>query len=108
MSWITENAVRAWLGLPAAPGSEPVTSEDQAMASAVAGVNAYMVRAFGQPGDPADPALSAGAMMLGATVFRRRNSPEGVQSLGADLVAYTARSDPHVQLLLGMNRPEVG
>lgn len=41
-----------------------------------------------------------GATMLAARLFRRKNSPDGVTTMGDGAVAYIARTDPDVALLL--------
>jgi hypothetical protein len=46
------------------------------------------------------PAL--GAAMLGARLYRRRNSPEGVATFTADGAVYVQRNDPDVAMLLGI------
>lgn len=52
-----------------------------------------------------------GATLLAARLFRRKNSPAGVEAFGAEGAAYVMRSDPDVALLLGLGshqRPAVG
>ena len=43
-----------------------------------------------------------GATMLAARLFRRRNSPGGVEAFGQDGAAYVMRTDPDVAQLLGL------
>lgn len=52
-----------------------------------------------------------GATLLAARLFRRKNSPAGVETFGAEGAAYVMRMDPDVALLLGLGnhqRPAVG
>lgn len=52
-----------------------------------------------------------GATMLAARLWRRRNSPEGVASFGADAPVYVQRNDPDIGMLLGIGNhapPVVG
>lgn len=50
--------------------------------------------------DPWPDAVSLGATMLGARLARRRNSPSGVEPMGTAGVAYVARTDPDIAMLL--------
>ena len=43
-----------------------------------------------------------GAKMLGARLWRRRNSADGVQTFTAEGVAYVQRNDPDIAMLLGI------
>lgn len=55
--------------------------------------------------------IRLGALMLAARVFRRRNSPAGVESLGEMGPVYVARRDPDLAMLLGLDTwamPKVG
>ena len=56
---------------------------------------------------PADVKL--GVLMLTARMWRRRDTPNGIVSIGDDgSPAFVARYDPEVQRLLGLDRPAVG
>lgn len=59
---------------------------------------------------PAD--IAEGATMLAARLFRRRNSPAGVEQFaGAPSPAYVMRNDPDVAMLLKLGNhtpPQVG
>lgn len=55
--------------------------------------------------------LVEGATLLAARLFRRKNSPAGVEAFGAEGVAYVMRNDPDVAMLLGLgswSSPAVG
>jgi hypothetical protein len=56
--------------------------------------------------------LVEGATMLGARLYRRKNTPDGVASLGGgEGAVYVRRSDPDVAMLLGLGEhapPAVG
>lgn len=53
----------------------------------------------------------AGANMLVARMFRRKNSPAGVESFGSDGAVYVSRSDPDIAQLLQLGQwrgPQLG
>lgn len=86
------------------------------LADVVAGVNAFVERLPYTPktGD-VDPVWSAdvlqGANMLAGRVYRRRNSPGGVESITEMGAIYVQRNDPDVAMMLGIGgyaRPIVG
>lgn len=55
--------------------------------------------------------VQTGAVLLTARIWRRRQSPGGVEQFGGDQVAYVSRTDPDVAQLLGLGRwqpPAVG
>lgn len=55
--------------------------------------------------------IVSGATMLGARLFRRRNSPAGVESFGSDGAVYVSRNDPDIAQLLQLGThqsPTVG
>ena len=57
------------------------------------------------------PALKLGTTMLAARVYRRRNSPAGVEALGEMGPVYVSRRDPDLSMLLGLDQwaiPKVG
>lgn len=61
--------------------------------------------------DPAaewDEATVTGALMLAARLYRRRNSPSGVEAFAESGVVYVAKRDPDVARLLRLNSPRVG
>lgn len=43
-----------------------------------------------------------GALMFAARVYRRRNSPAGVESLGELGPVYVSRNDPDLTMMLGL------
>lgn len=119
MTVITVDAVRQWLGLPA---SEP------ALEDAVAATNAFVGRltlplqpvlADGIPVldddgvqimEPADDTV-LGAKMLAARLFRRRNSPSGVEAITDAGTSFVARYDSDISRLLqldGFAGPRIG
>jgi hypothetical protein len=52
-----------------------------------------------------------GATMLAGRLWRRRNSPAGVESFAGDAAVYVSRNDPDVAQLLGLGAyapPAVG
>lgn len=55
--------------------------------------------------------VTLGATMLAARLWRRRNSPEGVATFGADGALYVSRTDPDIAQLLQLGQyapPVVG
>jgi hypothetical protein len=51
------------------------------------------------------------ALMMGSRLYRRRNSPNGVEAFTGDGVTYVARYDPDIARLLrldGFTKPKVG
>jgi hypothetical protein len=91
---------------PALPG--PVATglgkaaPDQEVVDTVASVNALIRRWVPVPADgqpwPADTVQ--GATMLARRHYRRKDSPAGVETFGADGAAYVSRTDPDVAMLL--------
>ena len=77
-------------------------------------VDAVTALIVGYHGDPTDewPAdLRLGAIMLAARMYRRRNSPAGVEALGELGPVYVSRNDPDLAQLLKLGRyatPKVG
>jgi hypothetical protein len=100
------------------------TADDDLITAAVDGTNAYVAELparwlYVPPIDPADPPTLAwpadtilGATMLAGRLYRRRNSPAGVEAF-SDLggAVYVQRNDPDIALLLKTGayaRPMVG
>lgn len=80
---------------------------------AVAAVNSFMRRIASPAGELGtwgdDQKL--GATMLAARVYRRRNSPAGVETIGDMGPTYVSRYDPDLEMLLGFGQwqaPRVG
>lgn len=83
----------AWLSM-----AEP----DQDVVDTVAAVN-ELVRAWipvPADGQPWPQRVVRGCTMLAGRLYRRRNSPGGVEVFGAEGAAYVSRSDPDVAQLL--------
>lgn len=56
-----------------------------------------------------DDGVLLGATMVAARLYRRRNSPNGLESFGQDGgVTYVSRFDPDVARLLRLSAPAVG
>lgn len=61
--------------------------------------------------DPWPAYIRQGAIMLAGRVYRRRNSPAGVEAMSELGPTYVQRNDPDVAMLLGLGnaaRPQVG
>lgn len=116
-AWLAVGDVKGWLRL-----SDVV--DDDLVASCAAAVEPLVERARPDYQVPLVPTPLAGAaylyrpgpdayqagVMLAARLYRRRNSPAGVESFG-DSVVYTARWDADVDRLLhtaGYALPRVG
>ncbi|MFT3876196.1 MAG: hypothetical protein QM708_07230 [Propioniciclava sp.] len=100
---VTREQVKAWLKLPSAPHADDALI-DQCAAAAGSVASRYA------DGLPAGDAHLAG-VMLGARLYRRRNSPEGVQAMSDGTAVYVARTDPDIARLLridGYTTPQVG
>lgn len=88
---ITTADVAAYLGLP--------DDQDPALPGPVAASNGY-VAALPHVADPWDDRTTQGAIMLAARLYRRRNTPAGVESYAGEGAVYVARTDPDVAVLL--------
>lgn len=103
MSGVTVAQVKEYLGI----GDD---RDDEAITTVVGAVNSLLVSWKG------DPALwpahwVQGGVMLAARVYRRRNSPAGVESFGDLGGVYIQRNDPDVAQLLELGvykKPVVG
>ncbi|WP_280383359.1 phage head-tail connector protein [Nocardia wallacei] len=89
--------------------------DDAAITAVVDAVNDLIASWLPVPGAGTGwpPRHAQGATMLAARVFRRRNSPNGVEDYGSELqgAIYTRANDPDIALLLGLGRyepPSVG
>ena len=88
--------------------------DDDTLTLVVDAVNDQVVQWCGAPsilnpaGDALDyrPKYQQGATMLAARVYRRRNSPNGVEGYGSDLqgAVYTRATDPDVAQMLELGR----
>lgn len=93
------------------------TSDDQVIDQVVAAVNS-MVRDLPVATPPSSTSWDAwpervelGAVMLAARLFRRRDTPSGVQTFGDYGPVYVQRNDPDIAQLLQLGnykRPAVG
>lgn len=100
---VDAGTVRTWLGLPAQADTEAV---DLACAAATAFVSRLP---HVTPSAPAwDPDTALGAVMLAARIYRRRNTPSGVETFTDVSTAYVARSDPDISRLLRLGLPRTG
>ena len=89
----TPERVATWLQM-AAPSQDVVDT--------TASVNAVIRRWVPTPaaGQAWDQDTVQGAVMLAGRFYRRRNSPAGVETFGADGATYVSRTDPDVAMLL--------
>lgn len=75
--------------------------DDDGLVDAAAAVLALVTRWHGDAAEW-DDAVLQGARMLTARLWRRRQSPAGVESVGDLGAVYVQRRDPDVALLLGL------
>lgn len=86
------------------------TRDDVDLEAIVGAVNAVVrcwpcVKVAVSPADwdtPAAGNVVRGAVMLAARLWRRKESPAGVEAFGSDGAVYVAKNDPDVALLLGL------
>lgn len=105
------DTVKVWLSIPL-----DSTTHDLAITDAVDAVNNVVRGMRVAQLDGAEPELwpsrvVTGAVMLAGRVFRRRNTPDGVQTLTDQGAVYVSRSDPDVAQLLQLGsyaKPSVG
>lgn len=92
--WLLPEDVKAWLRLGDA-------ADDALLEDVIGAVEVVVARdRFDALPDPsADLEVYQGAVMYAARVYRRRNSPAGVESFG-ESVSYVARWDPDVDRFL--------
>lgn len=100
--------VRLWLNLNA-------TDDPDLVAAVVEAANSVTARYVGEVSAetiPSESDASLAATMLAARLYRRRNSPEGVQGVTPDGLAIgIVRSDPDIARLLRIDQfstPQVG
>ena len=87
--------VESWLGLTAGQDSTHTTPATKAAEAYVNG----LPWADGLDEWP-DDGRKHGAVMLAARLYRRRNTPSGVEPFGADAATFVTRTDPDVARLL--------
>jgi hypothetical protein len=87
--------VRAQVGLDPLP-ADP----DDRVDAAVAATNAWASRLPHAPADPADAEFVLGCTILAARWYKRKATPEGVGTFGADVAVYVPRRDGDVDALL--------
>lgn len=93
-------------------GMSPTDPGRNQLAPAVAAVNAQVAQWHSyEPGDEWTAPHILGGTMLAAHLYRRRNTPGGVENFNELGAVYVQRSDPHVSQLLGLGAwtpPRVG
>lgn len=52
--------------------------------------------------------VTLGALLLANRTHRRRHSPNGIEAITGESVAYVARYDPEIARYLELDRPRVG
>lgn len=74
----------------------------------VAYVSSLPVVADLPTGEPLPPTVELGMVMLASRMYRRRNSPTGIDSVTADGVTYVTRYDSDISSMLRLDSPQVG
>lgn len=59
-------------------------------------------------GQAVPESVKFGALLLANRAHRRRMSPNGIESMSGESVAYVARYDPDIARFLELDRPSVG
>lgn len=106
MPLTTVERVREYLRLPDGDATVALTELVDAVTALVASYHAAPAA-----DDEWPPNLQLGATMLAARLYRRRNSPAGVEALGELGPVYVSRNDPDLAQLLKIGRyapPRVG
>lgn len=101
----TLEVVKAWLKLT-------TTTDDDLVRQCTAAANTVVGRYVTPPTDDLERGdHDLAATMLAARLYRRRNSPEGVQAMTDAGAWYVARTDPDIARLLRIDQylaPQVG
>lgn len=91
------------------------TQDDDELEGIVAAVNAVVrslpVADRARGAEVWEASVAEGACMLAARLHRRKNSPAGVETFGAEGAFYVSRNDPDIAMLLGLGAwaaPAVG
>ena len=91
--------------------TDDLGSDPDALAVVVAAVNAWVdtlpASTLG-PGGGWPDYMTAGAVMLAARIYRRRNSPNGIESMTDLATTYVTRYDPDISRMLRLSMPVVG
>ena len=96
---ITTEQVRDWMGI------DRITGDDPHLARVVPAVNAYINRlpSIDRTSDGSWAATTRlGAIMLAGRWFRRKNSPDGISSIG-EVTTYISRWDSDIARLLNID-----
>jgi hypothetical protein len=104
---ITGAQLADWLKL-SSPAPADVAILDEIAASVSAFVQDFAPAAGRDVDGNWTASTSLGAKMLGARLYRRRNSPNGVEAFTDQGAAYVVRYDSDVTRLLRLNGPQVG
>jgi hypothetical protein len=114
---ITTDAVTAWLKLPAGEAASQAAVIAQVTASVVSFVDSLgTIRRVPDQDDPTvlvwAPETDLGALMLASRLWRRRNSPAGIEAFSeVGGASYVSRYDSDVARLLRIDaflKPAVG
>lgn len=109
MEIITAGDVSSW--------QPAIKVDDPALSVVVSAVNDWIsqlpVVVDRQLGDAGEPlplpgGVKLGALMLAVKTHRRRNSPNGIEQVTGDGIAFVARYDPEISRYLALDAPAVG
>lgn len=105
---ITDADLIGWLKLPANQAAPDVAILQTIAAAVSAFVNDVAKDAPRAADDSWTETTRLGALMLGARLHRRRNSPNGVEMFTDQGASYVVRNDSDVSRLLRLGLPKVG
>lgn len=100
--------VIAWSSLRVTVGESDYDSLLMVAEAVVAYVSSLPVVEDVPSGEPLPPSVELGMVMLASRMYRRRNSPTGIDTITADGVTYVTRYDSDIASLLRLDSPQVG
>lgn len=100
--------VIAWSSLRVSPSDSDYDSLLMVAEAVVAYVSSLPVVVDLPTGEPLPPSVELGMVMLASRMYRRKNSPTGIDSVTADGVTYVTRYDSDIASMLRLDSPQVG
>lgn len=100
--------VIAWSSLRVTVGESDYDSLLMVAEAVVAYVSTLPVVVDLPSGEPLPPSVELGMVMLASRMYRRKNSPTGIDSVTADGVTYVTRYDSDIASMLRLDSPQVG
>ena len=100
--------VIAWSSLRVTAGESDYDSLLMVAEAVVVYVSSLPVVEDLPAGEPLPPSVELGMVMLASRMYRRRNSPTGIDTITADGVTYVTRYDSDIASMLRLDSPQVG